>query len=68
MTHGMTHKVEMMLDRAIGPFYEAVIEATEEAIVNALCMADDMVGQNDNFAPGLPLDQVVDLLHKYRPH
>ncbi len=67
VTHGMTHKVEMMLDRAIGPFYEAVIEATEEAIVNALCMADDMVGQNDNFAPGLPLDQVVDLLHRYRP-
>ena len=38
----MTHKLEVLLDRAIGPLYEAVIEATEEAILNALCMADDM--------------------------
>ena len=57
----------MLLDRATGPLYEAVIEATEEAIVNALCMADDMTGQGGNFAPALPLDDVVGLLQQYRP-
>jgi D-aminopeptidase len=44
-----------------------VIEATEEAIVNALCMADDMTGQGGNFAPALPLDRVAEIMAKYRP-
>ncbi len=63
----VTHRLEALLDRATGPLYEAVIEATEEAILNALCMADDMTGQGGNFAPGLPLDKVVELMKKYRP-
>jgi D-aminopeptidase len=63
----MTHKLEVLLDPGTGPLYEAVIEATEEAIVNSLCMADDMTGQNGNFAPGLPLDRVVEIMRKYRP-
>jgi len=67
VTAGMTHQLTTLLDQATGPFYEAVIEATEEAIVNSLCMADSMVGQNGNFAPALPLDRVVDLLQRMRP-
>jgi len=63
----LTHQVTALYDRAIGPIYEAVIEATEEAILNSLCMADDMTGQGGNFAPGLPLDRVVELLERYRP-
>jgi D-aminopeptidase len=64
---GMTHRLTVLLDRATGPLYEAVIEATEEAIVNALAMAEDMTGQGGNFAPALPLDEVVELLRRYRP-
>jgi D-aminopeptidase len=56
-----------VLDRGPGPLYEAVIEATEEAIVNALCMATDMTGQGGNFAPALPLDRVVEIMRRYRP-
>ncbi|HEX9103876.1 MAG TPA: P1 family peptidase, partial [Polyangia bacterium] len=67
ISEGMTHKIELLLDRAIGPLYEAVIEATEEAILNALCMADDMTGQGGNFAPALPLERVVEIMSKYRP-
>lgn len=67
VSQGMTHKLSIMLDRATGPLYEAVIEATEEAIVNALCMADDMVGQSGNFAPGLPLDRVMEIMRRLRP-
>jgi D-aminopeptidase len=66
-SQGATAKIELLLDRHTGPLYEAVIEATEEAIVNALCMAEDMRGQNDNFAPALPLERVVALLKQYRP-
>ena len=67
VSEGMTHKIELLLDRAIGPLYEAVIEATEEAILNALCMADDMTGQGGNFAPALPLERVAEIMAKYRP-
>jgi D-aminopeptidase len=67
LAEGTTHKIDVLLDRAIGPLYEAVIEATEEAILNALCLAEDMKGQNDNFAPALPLERVVELMGKYRP-
>ncbi len=67
VAQGMTHKIDTLLDRAIGPLYEAVIEATEEAILNALCMADDMTGQGGNFAPALPLERVAEIMSKYRP-
>jgi len=67
VTAGMTAQLTTLLDQATGPFYEAVIEATEEAIVNSLCMADTMVGQNGNVAPALPLDRVAELLRKMRP-
>jgi D-aminopeptidase len=64
---GMTHKLDALLDKGTGPLYEAVIEATEEAIVNALCMAEDMTGQGGNFAPALPLERVAEIMRKYRP-
>jgi D-aminopeptidase len=61
------HRMEFLADEALGPLYEAVIECTEEAIVNSLCMAGDMLGLGDNFAPGLPLTQVREILAQYRP-
>jgi D-aminopeptidase len=67
VSRNMTHLVEMALDPSLGSQYEAVIEATEEAILNSLCMAGDMTGQSENFAPGLPLDRLVELMRKYRP-
>src|SRR5262249_23321801 len=63
----LTHAITAIRDRATGPLYEAVIEATEEAIVNSLCMAEDMTGQSGNFPPALPLERVVELLKKSRP-
>jgi D-aminopeptidase len=66
-TQDQTHRIDVLIDSALGPHYEAVIEATEEAILNSLCMAGDMDGQGGNFAPGLPLDRLVELMKKYRP-
>jgi D-aminopeptidase len=66
-TEGMTTHLTAMLDRATAPLYEAVIEATEEAVVNALCLADDMTGKDGHHAPALPLDRVVTLLKDLRP-
>jgi D-aminopeptidase len=47
------------------PFFQATVEATEEAIVNALVAAETMVGINGNTAPALPIDQLRDVLAKY---
>jgi L-aminopeptidase/D-esterase-like protein len=47
------------------PLFQATVEATEEAIVNALVAAETMVGINGNTAPALPIDQLRDVLAKY---
>ncbi len=59
-------KLDVLLDRHLAGHYEAVIEATEEAIINSLFCAGDMTGQGGNFAPGLPHKRVVEMMKKYR--
>ena len=41
---------------AMSPLFEAVIEATAEAVWNALFMATDMKGRGGNFVPALPIE------------
>jgi L-aminopeptidase/D-esterase-like protein len=41
--------------RHIDPLFVAVIEATEEAALDALCVADTVVGHRGHTALGLPL-------------
>jgi D-aminopeptidase len=65
-TSKMTATIDVLLDEACDPLYEAVVECTEEAIVNALCMAEEMKGQSGHVAPALPLDRLADILRKYR--
>jgi len=50
---------------AITPLFMAAIEATEEAILNALFQAETMTGRNGHTVEALPLDKVKDLLKKY---
>lgn len=47
------------------PFFQATVEATEEAIVNALVAAETMVGINGNAVPALPVGQLRAILAKY---
>jgi D-aminopeptidase len=65
-TSRMTATLDVLLDEACDPLYEAVVECTEESIVNALCMADEMRGPTDHVAPALPLDQLTDILTRYK--
>jgi D-aminopeptidase len=57
--------VQMLPQDALSPLFEAVAEATEEAIVNALCMATTMTGANGAVAHALPLDRVLELMQRY---
>jgi D-aminopeptidase len=54
-------------DAWISPLYWAVIEATEEAIVNALVAAETMTGRDGHVAPRLPHDLLVEAWQRYRP-
>jgi L-aminopeptidase/D-esterase-like protein len=55
----------MLQDDRIDPVYEAAVQATEEAIVNALLAARTMTGADDLRVPALPHDRLRDILRKY---
>jgi D-aminopeptidase len=59
--------VEMIPHIALNPFFDAVADATEEAILNALCAAETMTGFRGRVAHALPLDELVDIMARYRP-
>ena len=54
--------VRMLSDAEISPFYEAVIEATEEAILNAVLAAETMTGRNGNTAYALDAELLLEVL------
>jgi len=61
------HNVELILDTEADPLYEATVDVVEEAILNAICAGADMEGHSGHRAPALPVDDVADVLRRYRP-
>jgi L-aminopeptidase/D-esterase-like protein len=59
-------KLTMYSNDLINGLFTATIEATEEAIINALVAGRTMKGINDNTAPGLPHEAVIKILKKYK--
>jgi L-aminopeptidase/D-esterase-like protein len=49
---------------AMDRFFDAVVQATEEAVVNALVAGRDMVGMSGRRSPGFPKDKVIALLRE----
>jgi len=47
---------DVLADHAINPLYEATVDATEEAILNALFAAQTTSGRQGRVVPALPLD------------
>ena len=58
-------KVEMLPNDDLSPLFEATVQATEEAIVNALVAAEPMTGQSGHRVPALPHDELRQILEKY---
>ncbi len=58
--------VQMLPNEALTVLFEAVAEATEEAILNALCAATTMRGVNGRVVHALPLERLQDVLRHYR--
>ncbi|MBS1505075.1 MAG: P1 family peptidase [Bacteroidetes bacterium] len=57
--------VQMIPNEQINPFFTAVAEAVEEAIVNAMVAAQTMEGINGNKVYALPHDRLKEVLKKY---
>ena len=57
--------VEMLPNREITSLFWGVIEATEEAILNALVAAETIVGRDGITAHALPHDRLVETMTKY---
>lgn len=47
--------------------FMATIEATEEAILNSLFMAEDMTGRGGRTVNALPISEVMEFYKKYQP-
>ena len=57
--------VTMLPDAAITDLFWAAIEATEEAILNALVAAETMTGRDGNTLYALPHDKLIHWLKEY---
>jgi D-aminopeptidase len=57
--------VAMLGDDRIDPVYEATVQATEEAIINAMLAAKTMRGADDYVVPALPHDRLREVMRKY---
>ncbi|WP_242917887.1 DmpA family aminopeptidase [Pontibacter liquoris] len=60
-----TQTVRLLRNEEMSPLFMATIEATEEAILNALFKAETMEGKEQHKALALPLDKVLNLLEKH---
>jgi D-aminopeptidase len=58
-------QVQMVANDDMDPLFSATVEATEEAIVNALVAAETMTGVDNHKAIALPHDRLRELLKKY---
>jgi D-aminopeptidase len=58
--------LDALPDRELDPLFEATVDATEEAVVNALWSAETTHGREGRVAPALPSDQVLEVLAAHR--
>jgi D-aminopeptidase len=57
--------LQMLPHHHMNELFEGVAEATEEAILNAICMAETMTGYEGHTVHALPLDQLQDVMRRY---
>ena len=55
----------MVPNGRMNPLFEATVEATEEAIINAMAAAETMVGRDGHKVEALPMDRVREILKQH---
>jgi len=59
------HDLKMLPNDSLDPLFLATVQATEEAVVNAMVAAETMTGIDDHTAIALPHDRLREVLKKY---
>jgi len=59
------HSITMLGNEDLNPLFLATVQATEEAIVNAMIAAETMTGINNHTVYALPHDRLREVLKKY---
>ncbi|MGY8825597.1 MAG: DmpA family aminopeptidase [Candidatus Latescibacterota bacterium] len=62
VVRGEEHRVQSLHNRWISRMHQAVVESTEEAILNSLTMAHTMTGRDGNTYHALPLDRLQEIM------
>jgi L-aminopeptidase/D-esterase-like protein len=57
--------VKLLSTDEINPLFRAVVEATEESVLNAMMKAETMTGINGNTVHALPYDRLATIMAKY---
>jgi D-aminopeptidase len=60
-----TRKIELLTNDAMSPLFEAVIEATEEAVYNSMFKATTMTG-NGHSVQALPIEETARVLRNHK--
>jgi len=58
-------KIDMLPNDLMNPLFDATVQATEEAIINAIVAAETMTGIDGHKVPALPHDRLREVLKKY---
>jgi D-aminopeptidase len=53
---------ELLDDEYLDPFFGAVVDATEAAVIDSLFRADTVEGREGHIVPGLPVQRTLELL------
>ncbi len=56
---------QVLGNEAASPLFEAVVEATEEAIYNSMLKATTVTGRDGHRVEALPIEKTLDILKKY---
>jgi D-aminopeptidase len=62
----ITHSVQTIPNDLLDPLFAGVVQATEEAVVNALVDNHSMTGRDDHRVEALPHDRLRELMKRFR--
>src|SRR5581483_4496012 len=64
---GLTLSLEQVVEAGplINLLFEAVVEATEEAVLNSLFQAETMTGRDNRVVHALPIPETVEIMRRY---
>jgi len=60
----LTFSMEVLHDSRLDPIYEAAADATEEAVINSLLQATDMIGRDNHLVYAIQTERLLPMLQR----